>query len=213
MDFEYVQYMIKENDKIVKYGIKYDENTLQRLRREICHKCGIRTHHVEETAGRLYYEDILVENLKSKFKYSKEYDYGYCNYYELDYNLIEEPYLSKIIKEFIKGDIINLVLLIHYDILKDEKTNFDLENKRLKKILNLCIEKNDTYKLEQISKKIKNNLDNKKINEKLNLCDQKDYVLKLKSLLVVDKIDEMDYEEYKKFLSFTKKMKIMEIIK
>lgn len=214
MDLEYIEYLIKENDKIVKYSIEYDIETLNKLRKEICIKCGIRKHIIEEQAGtRIYKEDFLLENIKSEFIRKEAADYDYYEYYKMDYYLINEPSLSIIIKNFIKGDITDLVILLHYNILKDNKIDFDYENKQLMKRVDHYMKNDNIDKSNELLKQISENNNSKKYNKKLNLIDQKDYILKLKSLLIINKKDEMNYEDYRKFISFTKKLNILEIKK
>ena len=211
----YVEYLIKENDKIVKYGIEYNEDILNKLRKEICTKCGIRRHQIYNQIGtKVYKEDFLIENFNSKFISTKEADSGYYDNYLLDYYLIDEPYLSKIIKEFINGNIINLVCLLHYNKIEDNKYNFDLEIHKLRNMIKNCTKDEFvTTRTKSIVKKINDNLEEKEYNKKLNLVDQKDYICKLKSLIILNKKDEMSYEEYRKFISFTKKLQILEIKK
>ena len=211
-DLNYVDYLIRKNDKIVKYGITYDENVLEKLRREICKKCGIRHHKKEQTmSSHIYKEDFLIENMSSKKIGKREEDYGSYDIYELDYYLIEEPYLSKIIKEFINGEIENLVLLIHYGIIKNEKTNFDLEIKQLKKKIDYYIKSDNLNSLNNVMEEIQTISYDKKYNKSLNLCDQNDYINKLKSIIIINEKEEMNYDEYEKFNKFTKKSKILEI--
>lgn len=215
LDFNYVEYLIKENDKIVKYGITYDEKVLEKLRKDICINCGVRRHQIYNEIGtKVYKEDFLIENFNSKFISTKEADSGYYDNYLLDYYLIDEPYLSKIIKEFINGKIINLVCLLHYNKIEDNKYNFDLEIHKLRNMIKNCTKDEFvTTRTKSIVKKINDNLEEKKYNKKLNLVDQKDYICKLKSLIILNKKDEMSYEEYRKFISFTKKLQILEIKK
>ncbi len=211
-DLNYVEYLIRENDKIVKYGITYDENVLEKLRREICKKCGIRHHKKEQRIStHIYKEDFLIENLNSKKIGGQEVDYGFYNIYELDYYLIEEPYLSKIIKEFINGKIENIVLLIHYGIIENEKTNFNSEIQKLKKKIDYYLSSDNINDLNSIMEEIQLNLDDKKYNKSLDLCDQNDYINKLKSIIIISKKEEMDYNEYENFNKFTQKSKILEI--
>lgn len=215
LDFNYVEYLIKENDKIVKYGITYDEKVLEKLRKDICINCGVRRHQIYNEIGtKVYKEDFLIENFNSKFISTKEADSGYYDNYLLDYYLIDEPYLSKIIKEFVNGNIINLVCLLHYNKIEDNKYDFDLEIHKLNNMIKNCTKDEFvTTRTKSIVKKINDNLEEKKYNKKLNLVDQKDYICKLKSLIVLNKKDEMSYEEYRKFISFTKKLQILEIKK
>lgn len=211
-DLNYVEYLIREKDKIVKYGITYDDKILEKLRREICKKCGIRYHKKEQgISSHIYKEDFLIEKMSFKKIGEQEVDYGCYDIYELDYYLIEEPYLSKIIKKFINGEIENLILLIHYGIIKNEKPNFDLEIKKLKRQIDNYIKSDDLNSLNNIMEEIQKISSDKKYNKNLDLCDQNDYIDKLKSIIVISKKEEMNYDEYEKFNKFTKKSKILEI--
>lgn len=202
-----MEYIINENDKVVKYDIKYDIPTLQKLRKEISEKCGIRRHIKEEKIDKeIAKEDFLIENLSIEDVEYKDYYLYLLNYY-----LIEEPELSKIIKQFIDGNIEGLINLIHFNILKDNKIDFDKENSELKRLVEYYKENNQLDRLDDILCRIKTNIEDKIYNERLNLSNQNEFILKLKSLLIINKLDEMDYDLYNKAMNFSKNVKILEL--
>lgn len=183
MNLDYIEYIIKDNNKFVKYGITYDKYLLNSFRREICKKCGIRRHVVKKQIGKRIYliEDFLIENLRIGFIGKKITDEAIDNEYLLEYYLIEEPSLAQAIKKFINENIEDLVNLIHYNILSQNKD-------------------------------IGDNIDDIEYNSKLDLDNQDNYISKLKSLMIIQKISEMDYDTYIKSIAFKRKVKVLETI-
>ena len=181
MNLDYIEYVIKENNRVSKYSITYDKYLLNDFRRQICKKCGIRRHIIKKQIGKRIYliEDFLIEDLRIGFIGKKITDEAMDNEYLLDYYLIEEPSLSQAIKKFINENIDDLVNLIHYNILSDNKD-------------------------------IGDNIDDIEYNSKLDLDNQNNYILKLKSLMIIKKVSEMDYDTYTTSRDFKKNVKVLE---
>ena len=205
--------LIKNNDKVSKYLIEYDFEKLNKLRKEICINCGFRRHIHDKKVYFNYNkkDDFLIENYKSKNVGTKDYDYGSKDIYEIEYDIITEPKLSLMIKDFLdnkESDIFNL--LINDNIIIEENNIFDDLIMSLKKQSLKYLEEDNIEKLKLIINDLENLVNDKIKNEKLNLDNQNNYVLKLKSLIKINKIDEMSIIEYNKFINFTDKIKVLE---
>ena len=134
--------------------------------------------------------------------------------YHVEYDLIHEPQLSKLIDNFINKNDISLLDYIFGDkkllSLYDEQKSKIEERKsliiKLKEMLDTKIDKIDYDEAKNILDQIK--LINKENNSNfIELEDQTEYIDLVKNAITLNKIDEIDSKIYGKVIKFTKKFK------
>ena len=213
-----MEYIRKENDKIVKYNVNYDKKLLEEIRFEIIENCGVRTHVSEDTDYPGYcLDERLVRNYTaSETGEEIEYDVETRDVYHVEYDLITEPKLAYLIGSFLDSkDTTLLKYVTDSEEFVDTNTDSTLEYKyalRVETIKNIIkLLNTNKYQGKTEIKKIKILLDGLEhlendiaLNEKLNLKDQVEYLDIIKEAITLTKVDEIDSDTYEKVMKFKK---------
>ena len=119
-------YLRHEDDKMVKYDVEYDLEKLDVLRYEIINLCGKREYVSYETDYPNAQDHLLRENYREYPVGEKEYFEETRIVYRVEYNLIHEPILSILIRDFIQDndpallDYILEIKTFKYEVIKND---------------------------------------------------------------------------------------------
>jgi len=203
-----MEYINFENDKVVKYDVSWDAEKLLVLYKEIVVRCGVREHKSYSTDYLPRIPQLLMENYKEKVIGKKEYFEETRTFYHLEYNLIKEPSLAILIRQFLDNENHELLSAL----LSEEKIieNNDQSEIDAKELLGQLAEKlnsnSDHFEVKKITSQI-NEVDyNIKLNKSLNLLNQSDYIPKVKELFDFAIVDEIDLETYNRVIGFKNKI-------
>jgi len=205
-----MEYLKRENDKLIKYEVTYNKKALELLLFKIIKKCGVREHKCIYTdyPNR---DDLLDENFKMTPVGEKEYDVEIRTIYKVEYDHIYEPELAILISKLIESNNLAILEYIYGDKkLKNSylkyKDDLVQERKDIKNRLKIMLDnKLDYHEATKLLERLKELDAIEKMNNEIKLEDQIDYFEEVKSKIKLEKIDEIDYDTYNKVMNFTKK--------
>ena len=213
-----MEYIRKENDKLVKYNVNYDKSLLNEIRLDIIENCGIRKHISEDTdyPGYLLDEKLVRNYSASETGKVREYDVEIRDIYHVEYDLITEPKLAYLIGSFLDSKDTTLLKYVLGDKeFIDTNANSTLEYiyalrvDTIKNIVDLLNSKKykgkiEFHKLRLLIDGLEHLENDITLNEKLNLKDQVEYLDIIKEAITLTKVDEIDSDTYEKVMKFKK---------
>ena len=204
-----MEYIRKENGKMVKYEVEFNWSELEVIKRKIIKNCGIREHISYDTDFLEINNCLLMENYTRKASETKDC-YGEKKVvYHVEYDFIHEPFLAKLIDRK-KIEIVEYLFWNKEIIDRDILDEYDRGKENLLTQLNELLlqkEKMDCAKAKMILDKIKELEEQDEINKKLNLEDQANYIDEMKKYVTINKVDELDVEIYDRVMNFSKVLK------
>ena len=210
-----IEYTVKEGNEKVIYEATFDPNNLIDIRKNIIEYVGISDHVSGDTDYPGFGLDFdLVRNYRVKpTEEVMEYDTEVRDVYHVDYDLIKEPDLAVLIKNFITCGDTELIDYIYSDAPhKDSKGSIEnLQTERISLIDQATSILNrgkydedinfDTF--DDIITNIKSITKNINVNKKRNLKNEADYFDLIKKEITIKEVGRMDiktYEKAKKFI-------------
>lgn len=197
-------YLRHENDKMVKYEVEYDIEKLKNLRYEIVKLCGSREYVAYETDYSAMYHNLYNENSNETKAGKKEYFGETRTVYHAEYNLIHEPMLSILIKNFIQKEDYTLIdYILENKEFKKEVIENDKKKKLLRELKEYISENMDYDRLRNMINQLERipDVDNS------NLENQNKYFDLVKKEIRLTKVEEIDYEAFNKAIEFVKIIK------
>ncbi len=205
----------KDKDKIKKYLVCYDEDKLNKLRKEIIDNCGLMSHRVyEDSYGgpNLYNQKYSeIRNYKTpKFICNKDYDSSTESFYLYEYDLYEYPYLIKLIDRLIDNDTSCIFEIYNFDSKKETSLDEEIAKRNSElSDMNLSFSAK-----EKILNDLKELYSQKKLNK--NRKPIEGYYLKLQEMLIFELVDEIliaDVERVNEFFEIpTNTQEIIDVI-
>ena len=195
-----IEYTVKEGNEKVIYEATFDSSNLNNIRKDIIENCGLRNHISGDTDyPGLGLDFDLIRNYKKKLTGDvQEYDTEIRDIYTEEYDLIEEPKLAGLLKDFIRyGDIKLIDYIYGNEVHKDSKNTIEyfqnervdlikqaisiLEKGKYDETINFSSLKSIIANIESISK----NID---ANKKANLKDETSYIDLIKSEITINEV-------------------------
>ena len=197
-----MEYLKKENDYMIKYNVKYEKNYLWQIMRQIVKRCGLRVHKSVDTDYPKY-DDLFYENYIRTPIGEKEYFEETRIIYHVEYDLIIEPILAKMIREFINNDDITLLHYIYESELYPLDCDIDKKEKIEQQLVDIISENEIDYN------KLRNLLDDENIDiiKSVNATieSQEEYIDTLKKCIHLVPIAKVNYDEYDRVMKFIRK--------
>jgi len=200
-------YYIKRDDKIEKYKVVFDKETLDKLRTEIINKCSI-IEHIERTGTRKpnYFDYLKIRNYKEKkvgrteprdnLFYSPEDIYWYS------YDQYNFPYLVKLIDELLKKDV-QAVYKIYNPDFDREPTSLEIKRKVLCEEINNIPNDNTNKKISKLEE-LQKLIEQIKINESQESVIP--YYKEVQEAILLVPVDIIDIDIIKKVETFYDKV-------
>lgn len=205
-----MEFLVREEDKLVKYSCECDIDALDRIRKEIIYKCGVREHKSFET-DYINIRNLYIENYQEKIVGKKDYFEETRDIYHIEYDLIRIPRLSTIIDGFIKYEDLDLI-----NYLNGSKELPDELEEYKAYLARKCLEaRNELLNSNCSIKRLRDLTDEIEGYEKctnylnsFNLIKQSDYLDQIREIIVLKTHGFIDYDSYNYVTSFTKGLKI-----
>lgn len=210
-------YYYKTDDEyVIKYDVKINDEMLKRLRLEIIENCSHIIHkcyNTTKTPG--YFDFEHIRNYKEKFLRWIEYNDFYSSpeeEYEVEYDYYEHDELVNYIDLLLSGDTSSIDLIIN---LKDKKIDKEdnlllRQSEIINKLNNLDNKdiKNELKKLNDIQNELENYKKEKKLNKKqISSINYKENVLDCISLIELGRLKIEDINKVYMFFNNDKIIK------
>ena len=132
-----------DNDDIIKYDVKLDEEKLKLLRLEIIDSCSHIIHkHYYTTDTSISFDYLRVRNYKERFHRTIEYNDFYSSdedEYEVEYDYYEFDELVNYIDLLLYGDVssIDLIINLKDKTIEKEEILLEKQSKIINKLYNI----------------------------------------------------------------------------
>ena len=202
-----MEYLKREDDRIIKYDVNFNWDNLEKIRYENIKKCGMREHQSYDSDYSPRVDPIFIENYSDESIGTKDYFEETRTLYHIEYDLISEPLLAKLIREK-NMELLEYVYenkkIAEKDLFKNNK---NLKKKILKKLKEMLNKNIDYTKIREYLNQLEEIEKQDQLNLSLNLISQKKYINKIKKEITMEKVDEIDLYTYDKVAKFTKNLK------
>lgn len=196
---------VKNKDKILKYEVIIDKESLSKIKYEIIDKCSIITHkdYQDTYLPKMYsIDDYLKYRNYSEVKIGvREYNDFYSmpeDLYRIKYDEYKFPYLVELLNKLLE-DNIDVLKEIYNVNSKKEITSID-EKINIQKDLIESINDDETDKKISELEKLKELIEQKELNK--NQVNVLKYYNKVKKLISFHLIDSISYEQVKRVFNF-----------
>ena len=197
-----------DNDYVIKYDVKIDEERLNELRLEIIERCSHIIHkHYNTTRKPNYFDFEHIRNYKERFLRWIEYNDFYSSpeeEYEVEYDYYEHDELVNYIDLLLNKDFSSIDFIIN---LKDKNINKEdillgKQRKIIDRLNNIDIDsiKSELNKLNDIQKELEKYKEQQKLNEKQ--VSGVVYKEKVLSCIIFNEIDRVSIEMINKVNDF-----------
>lgn len=196
---------IRNKDKILKYEVGIDKESLSKLKYEIIDKCSIITHkdYQDTYLPKMYgIDDYLKYRNYSEVKIGvREYNDFYSmpeDLYRIKYDEYHFPYLVELLDKLLEDDIDVLNEIYNVNSKKEIKS-IDEKINRQKDLIESIDDFETNKKINELEK-LKELIEQKELNK--NQVNVLKYYNKVKKLISFNLIDSITYEEVKRVSNF-----------
>ncbi len=197
---EKIEYVVEEGNEKVIYEATFDSSNLSNIRKDIIENCGVSNHISGDTDYPGFGLDFdFVRNYKiTRTDKTNEYDTEVRDIYHVEYDLIEEPELASLIKNFVAYEDPKLISYI-YSNIPHKASKCSIENLQTERIdlINQAISMlnrgkyNESINFDSLKLKIANIESISKdveANKKANLKDEAEYFDLIKSEITINEV-------------------------
>lgn len=196
-------YFDKQEDKIEKYLVEFDQEELQKLKIEIINNCSEITHReYDGTVEPNYYDYLKIRNFKRRKIGTKEHNdslyYPNKTLYHFSFDEYEYPYLVTLIEKILAGKTEAILEIFIPNTTKEKESLKTRIYKLTKEVDNLSASEliknySKLDKLQKLTKKLEINKNQKSVLE---------YYQKVQTLLTFKLIDSIELSSISRIEDF-----------